>query len=79
MFRKICFLVLVITIFSVLVFALVQERTISSRQLKFDIPAGQRIIVVGAGATVTIKPTTARIFDYKVPEGNSLSGVLVVK
>jgi hypothetical protein len=59
----------------------VQVRTQTITQYKFDVTAGQRILVIDKGAKtyIRITPSEARLFDLKVGEGKSLSGILIRK
>jgi hypothetical protein len=59
----------------------VQMRTQTLKQYKFDLTAGQRILVIEniPNVRVTITPKEAKIFDDKVPAGKIWSGVLAEK
>lgn len=61
----------------------VQVRNVSVKQYRFDLKAGERIIIVDmnieGGVRTRVTPTEARIFDYKIPEGKKLTGVLNLK
>lgn len=61
-----------------LVFAIVQMQNVSMKNYKFTLGAGDRIIVISGSTSTNIRitPTTARIFDYTVPNGKVLNGIL---
>ena len=64
-----------------ILWANVQTKSEFQKYYKFEIKAGQRILVIDSGATTNIRisPSEARIFDYKVPEGKEMKGVLIEK
>jgi len=61
----------------------VQERNIpAKKQFKFDLNPGDRIVVIRKGYTkvyVRVTPIEFKDFDYKVPNGKKLSGILNLK
>jgi len=79
---KLCLVGIILILIGLILRAGVQERNISMKQFKFNIPSGSRIIVIEPPYTKTyirITPPEARKFNYKVPEGKTLSGVLTLK
>lgn len=64
-----------------MVYAGVTIKTWYTKQYKFNITTGQRIIVVDKNCTqVRVYPKEARIFDSgRIKEGKRLSGVLIEK
>jgi hypothetical protein len=80
--KKIFFVAFIAMAVSGIVYAaVVQIQDKITKPYRFTLNPGDRIVVInsGATATITVKPTTARIFDYKVPAGKSFSGVLIEK
>ena len=76
------FMVLIAMVLAGIVYAaVVQVQDKITKPYKFTLNPGDRIVVIDAGstATITVKPTTGRVFDYKVPAGKSFSGVLTEK
>jgi hypothetical protein len=73
--------ILIIMVLAQFISSGVQTRTISTKQYKFDLKAGDRVIVLSdyEKTYIRITPTTARVFDSKVPEGKTWSGVLSEK
>lgn len=76
-------IVLAIIIGLAIVWAGVVTKTFFNKTHKFDCPAGYRILVIDTRIATKvytrILPTEARVFDYKVPEGKKVSGVLIEK
>jgi len=64
-----------------MVWASVQIKTWYTKQYKFNITPGQRIIVVDENCTqVRVYPKESRLFDSgRIKEGKRLSGVLTEK
>lgn len=69
----------VISVFIAGIYAGVQMQSKSSKQFKFDLSEGQRIVVIekDADTYIRIKPPEAKVFDYKVSSGKSMKGILV--
>jgi len=80
-YRFIITVFLAIIIGLAIVWAGVQVKTWYTKQYKFNITVGQRIIVVDENATqVRVYPKESRIFDSgRIKEGKRLSGVLIEK
>lgn len=80
---RIALMVLLICLLGIAIYAGVQKKEIRQQMYKFDLKAGDRIIIIDTKTygivRTTIRPMEARTFDYKVPEGKTLSGVLNLK
>ena len=80
---KLCLVGLILILIGLALRAGVQERNIpSQKQFKFDLNPGDWIIVIRAGYTkkyVRVTPIEFKEFNYKVPDGKKLSGILILK
>jgi len=83
--KKILFIVLVM-LFAGLIYAGVTVKTekqgvrVVRRQHKYELGPGDIVIVIRAGYTsrrLTVKPSTYKIFEYKVPAGKTYNGDLI--
>ncbi len=57
----------------------VQTRSYYTKELKFNITEGQRMVIISKdyeSIRITVRPTTAKIYDYKVPKGKKITGIL---
>ena len=60
----------------------VQERDVNRKEYKFNLSPGDRIVVIKSGydkVYVRVSPISFKDFDYKVTDGKTLKGVLILK
>lgn len=79
-FFKIYFLVSIAVFICLVVYAGVEKRTRTTTDYRFNLKAGDRIMVIDASVEKTyirITPSTARVFDLKVEDGKVMTGILV--
>jgi len=78
-FFEIYFVISILLIIGLVVYAGVQKRTRTTTDFRFDLKAGDRIIVIDEEAEksyVRVTPPEARSFNYTVPDGKVMSGIL---
>lgn len=71
--------ILTLAVLATWLWAQVQVQNEYAKYFRIKATAGQRILILDSKAVATIRISSGRIFDYKVPDKKTISGMLIEK